>query len=380
MLYWRLRHTHLSWSGSEHLKPGQGYLVLANHSNLLDPAMLVSAAARPVHFLAADSVMRKTITARALRFFGSIPKKKFAVDRQAIRSLRTWASLGATVGLFPEGERSWDGHLLPLVPGVARMCRLIKAPIVTARIQNGDRVWPRWAPRPRRGRVHIEFERPWSWEDFASEEALEQEIRQRLTIPPELCASWPVHGRQLAAGLPNPLYACPSCGSFDALEARGDEIHCSHCQQRWRVDTHNNLHGIGSAPSLSIRAALAQAKARLDESGGDCMPYPLAGTLRHAHDQATWFESGDPNQTTPQKGRLEAHTHELRLLGEQPQAIPWEKIHAVSVDLRRILMFRAGERSLRVQLPSGSVLLWNHLCQALMDKSSRASKLAAKTP
>lgn len=62
--------------------------------------------------------------------------------------------------VFPEGERSRDGTLLPFRQGLGIMVRELGVPVVPVRIEGLEAVYPRGAAWPRRGRVRIVFGAP----------------------------------------------------------------------------------------------------------------------------------------------------------------------------------------------------------------------------
>jgi 1-acyl-sn-glycerol-3-phosphate acyltransferase len=150
----------ISVSGLEHFPKDGPVFLLSNHQTALDPILLTIAVNRPVHFMATQALLQEGPVGRFVGWLGAVPKKKFSADLRAVKQLIAWRALDAAVGLFPEGQRSWDGEPLPLLDGIEKLVRLMKAPVVTARLHNADRVWPRWAPKPRWGRIHIELDPP----------------------------------------------------------------------------------------------------------------------------------------------------------------------------------------------------------------------------
>ena len=155
---------------------------------------------------------------------GAVPKRKFTADPRAILRLRRWRDLGGSIGLFPEGERTWDGRPLPILPGVEKLVRVMDLPVVDGpRVQRLAAV--RRAGRPRCGAAACTSRRD-PPRRFAPGDSLE-------SIPPlhrgahqrgrrgwaglGRCA-----GRRLAAGIGNVLFACPACLRLDAIEERGD--------------------------------------------------------------------------------------------------------------------------------------------------------------
>ncbi len=71
--------------------------------------------------------------------------------------------------VYPEGERSWDGKLAPLKPGVTLLVRRARCPIVPVGIAGAFDAWPRtrgrmrWAPpflTWRRARIAVSVGQP----------------------------------------------------------------------------------------------------------------------------------------------------------------------------------------------------------------------------
>ena len=128
--------------GAEHVPRVGPVLLLANHTCFFDAPIIPLFAERPVITMTTESLLQGRHGA-FLMSLGVVPKKKFVSDSRAVRLLKGWADAGAAIGMFPEGQRTWDGLPLPLLPGVEKLVRLLGIPVITARIYNGDRVWPR---------------------------------------------------------------------------------------------------------------------------------------------------------------------------------------------------------------------------------------------
>ena len=80
--------------------------------------------------------------------------------RGALRHMGWLADRGMNILVFPEGERSRDGTLLPFRQGLGIMVRELGVPVVPVRIEGLEAVYPRGAAWPRRGRVRIVFGAP----------------------------------------------------------------------------------------------------------------------------------------------------------------------------------------------------------------------------
>ncbi|WP_298270855.1 AMP-binding protein, partial [Geobacter sp.] len=80
--------------------------------------------------------------------------------RGALRHMGELTDWGMNTLVFPEGERSFDGTLLPFQQGLGIMVRELGVPVVPVRIQGLERVFPRGAAWPRRGPVRVRFGKP----------------------------------------------------------------------------------------------------------------------------------------------------------------------------------------------------------------------------
>jgi long-chain acyl-CoA synthetase len=75
--------------------------------------------------------------------------------RDSLKHMGKLADRGISILVFPEGERSWDGRLLPFRPGLAVMVEELGLPMVPLAIVGVERVLPRGARFPRRGKVVV---------------------------------------------------------------------------------------------------------------------------------------------------------------------------------------------------------------------------------
>lgn len=116
-------------------------LLLPNHPNaLLDPALVIATAGRPVRFIAKSTLFRGPL-APVLRASGAIPvfrKQDEGVD--VTRNTETFAAVDAALAqgdaicIFPEGISHSTGRLEPLRTGAARMALSAAARGVAVRL------------------------------------------------------------------------------------------------------------------------------------------------------------------------------------------------------------------------------------------------------
>lgn len=80
--------------------------------------------------------------------------------RGALTYMGRLADNGINILVFPEGERSRDGNLLPFRLGLGIMVRELGIPVVPIHVAGLDYVLPRGAHWPKRGKVTVRFGRP----------------------------------------------------------------------------------------------------------------------------------------------------------------------------------------------------------------------------
>ena len=359
-----LQFARFTASGVEHI-PRQGpVVVITNHVALYDALHINYVARRPVIFLTASALFNGSLRARFLQSMGMVSKRKFTPDARAIRTLRTWIDSGAAVGVFPEGERSWDGQPLPMVPGIGKLIRFLGVPVVTGRIHNGDRHWPRWATYRRWGRVHVEFDPPVEFGRRDDPDAIAAHIQGRITLAPEQVQRWPVRGRNLAAGLSNILFRCPACQAPEALAEQGDEVCCTACSARWRIDTAGLLHAVsGKAEDLLLTDEVPRLQ-RLVVQGWT--PTEQAPILMESRPGRLLDRSG-PREVELGRGQLVLTREGVRFQADAccPPILdlPFSELRAVTIEESRRLWLMTADRIYEPDLPQDSIVKWGWIAE-----------------
>lgn len=119
----------LEAAGIEQLPRSGPAIVVLNHPNgLLDPAILVALAPRPVSFLAKAPLFRTPLVSTFVKALDSIPVFR-AQDggaspertRETLSLARDVLERGGVIALFPEGTTHDDPSLKPLRSGAARL-------------------------------------------------------------------------------------------------------------------------------------------------------------------------------------------------------------------------------------------------------------------
>jgi 1-acyl-sn-glycerol-3-phosphate acyltransferase len=145
----------LEGRGVEHLPAVGAVLVVANHSSLLDPALVGGVAPRQLCFLAKAELFEVPLFGRLIRGLNAHPVRREGSDPGALKSALRLLQEGRALLLFPEGTRGEEGTVRAGKPGAGMLAVMSGAPVVPAYISGSGRAMPRGrvVPRPRKVRV-----------------------------------------------------------------------------------------------------------------------------------------------------------------------------------------------------------------------------------
>lgn len=164
----------VSTRGKYRVPRSGGVLILSNHLADVDPIAVQLACPRPIHFMAKSELFEMKVIGPLLRFYKAFPVKRGEPDRHALKKCAELLQAGEVVCVFPEGELSESGELLPLKAGVALIVRMAGVPVICLGVRGTDKVMPygKTMPRPSFGQVRCEwgeartFEKETSAEDI----------------------------------------------------------------------------------------------------------------------------------------------------------------------------------------------------------------------
>ena len=125
-----------------------GALICPNHISNLDPMAVGCIAHRRVSFLTKKSLLEKGLLGEILRRLDCIP-----IDRDSgiggMKETLKKLKKGESVVLFPEGTRSEDGNMQPVLPGFTALLKRVKVPVVPIGIHGTFEAFPSGASKPK---------------------------------------------------------------------------------------------------------------------------------------------------------------------------------------------------------------------------------------
>ncbi|MEJ2048958.1 MAG: lysophospholipid acyltransferase family protein, partial [Calditrichota bacterium] len=141
--------------GGETLYLHSPFICVLNHQSIFDPFIILAFLCRRMGFLTKSTSFSSRTERYFLKLGLSLPTTRYQTDPAVIRHILNYLKMGIPVGIFPEGERSWDGELQPFKYSVIRLLVYAKCPIIPVVIDNTFSFMPRWAKFPRRQNIRI---------------------------------------------------------------------------------------------------------------------------------------------------------------------------------------------------------------------------------
>ena len=176
--------------GLEKIDPARTYIFMSNHISNLDPPLTLPLIPRRTSVMVKKGLFKVPIL-RQIMLIGSL----VPVDRgnreagiTAVRDALRAIGQGLNMTIYVEGQRSFDGKLLPFKKGPFYLAQECSVPIVPITISGTEAVMPkaRFAIRP--GTVTVQFHDPIEPADFGDRDSLMAKVRAAINsgLPAEL--------------------------------------------------------------------------------------------------------------------------------------------------------------------------------------------------
>jgi 1-acyl-sn-glycerol-3-phosphate acyltransferase len=368
------------------------FVVVSNHVTILDPFILSTFLREPVYWITSDGNMRTRIMRALLRLVGSIPKSKAIPDIETVNwTVEVIRKRGGVVGIFPEGQQSWNGTTLPLVPSTAKLLKLLKVPVLAAVIKGGYSSLPRWTGARRQGRIEVEFKLLFTVEELKAEKPdrigarLDAALSHDETAWQER-AKTPFIALRRAEHVELALFMCPRCEAIGSLKSARSRLNCLACGMALRLDPLGRFKARtdGPPPFASIRDwdrwQEGAFERRVTRDAGGRPEAPLfsdAGAMMLHGRKMNPLRLLRTGTLILYPDRIELAT----LLGERLR-FPVAAIEGISVLKKNILEFYVGRDLYQTRFPmrSASARKWQtavEILAGLAANRARASTLLA---
>lgn len=164
--------------GLENIPKKGPAIMLSNHLSFLDGIILGMFFPRNIWFMAKNSQFYSSFLFWFLRIAGTFPVRRYTVDAQAARNVIRILDAGHIVGIFPEGERSWDGRMLPFKFGCLRLILALDYPVIPVGISGAYELMPRWTIKIKRVPVRVNIGKPVKFKNIPVSMQSEQQLSE----------------------------------------------------------------------------------------------------------------------------------------------------------------------------------------------------------
>ena len=233
------------------------YIVLSNHVTDYDMLFVAASFPRQMYFVASEHIARWKTLYKFLQYAAEpIMRYKGTVAATTVMEALRKIKAGASVCIFAEGIRTWDGVTCSILPSTGKMVKSARCGLVTYKITGGYFVSPGWSDSGlRKGPIHGEPVGVYTAEQIASmsvdevneiinRDLFEDAYDRQLKSPQKFV------GKDLAKGLENLLFFCPECHKMDTLVTEGNDLKCTSCNSTY---TYNEYGMFENGPFKTVR-------------------------------------------------------------------------------------------------------------------------------
>lgn len=165
--------------GLEHFPKGAA-LLASNHNSFIDPPLIGASAPEEVYYFAKASLFKHFFLGFLITRLNAYPVKGSPTDSSTFKVVASFLEQNKKVLIFPEGVRSFDGHLCPFKNGAAMIALRSNCPIVPVYVHGTFEVWSRSRRFPKLwGKTACIFGKPIALAPYLTME--KKEAQEKLT-------------------------------------------------------------------------------------------------------------------------------------------------------------------------------------------------------
>ncbi len=146
--------------GSENIPKTGPFVIVANHSSLLDGFVLVSSVKPKITFMSAAYLFKMPFVGNILRGVGAISVQGKGNDIKLIKKAMKVLQAGGVLGIFPEGRITNEKDDFSAKAGAAYLAVKVDVPIIPMAIKGADKVLPLGAKFPKLNKIGVKIGKP----------------------------------------------------------------------------------------------------------------------------------------------------------------------------------------------------------------------------
>jgi DNA-directed RNA polymerase subunit RPC12/RpoP len=242
-----------------------------------------------------------------LRSVGCLCKRKFTNDIVLVRQIEHSLKVNKTIiAIYPEARYSLVGTNAILPDSLAKLCKMMKHPIVVLNMHGDYLSQPVWNLHKRKVRLAADMTQIVTQEEVGvlSSQEINKRIQEAFVYDEykyQLETNQRITYADRAKGLHRVLYQCPACLTEHEMDSDGDRLWCNHCHKIYVMDELGRLQateGVTEFPHIpdwyefervQVRKQLEEGTYRFeDEVIVDSLPnakgYIRLGKAKLTHD------------------------------------------------------------------------------------------------
>lgn len=171
---------HFKVRGRNLIPESGGFVLVSNHTSILDPMILGAACPRILNFAARDSLFNNRFFGTLISRVGAFPIKRWSADLNAVKESINRLKKGYGLVIFPEGTRSIDGKLQNITHGFVLLAQRANVPMVPVMISGANKALAKGNKFIRPARISVSFGQPVYVNKGLSNEEIAADIYNRL--------------------------------------------------------------------------------------------------------------------------------------------------------------------------------------------------------
>ncbi len=262
------------------------YLVISNHTTVLDCVLVGMSFRKQMYFVASEHVYRNGWLSKLLLWaFEPIAKIKGASDTLTVMKIIRRLRNGYNVCLFAEGNRSFDGLTCHVPEATGKLAKICGASLVTYRIEGGYLTNPRWGFGIRRGRSFghvVNVYSPADLEKLTAEQVNEIIVKDISEDAYERQAAKKIayKGKNRALGIECAYCVCPRCLTLGKITSKGNKVMCTSCGNETEFDVYGDFDpAFGVTNTKEWEALQEDFLKKLAASKNDTLPFFTDGDV-----------------------------------------------------------------------------------------------------
>ena len=126
--------------GKENIPNNESFIIVSNHSSLMDPPFLGHALGVKVAFMAKEELFRIPILSEVIKACGAYPVRRGIADRNALKIASNKLLDKEVIGIFLDGTRQQNGYVNKPKNGAALIASKTKKLLLPVAIINSHRL------------------------------------------------------------------------------------------------------------------------------------------------------------------------------------------------------------------------------------------------